>query len=155
MFCAAILVSGQCLFACEGFLQEFNQAWNWPARVRWNSDTQALVDDYGVLPKLYRRGDHVIWQTPTEPTYCDDVQRSRSGGRLPRAAPNLSGSPVAAGERANGATDRGPERRVRPALAGLRAKHCRLLRCHAGSCAAVGPPSTTRACCAAANCRRR
>jgi hypothetical protein len=62
VFCAAILVSGQCLFACEGLLQEFHHAWNWPARVRWDNSAQALVDDYGRLPELYRRGDEVIWE---------------------------------------------------------------------------------------------
>ena len=61
MFCAAILVSGQCLFACEGLLQEFHDAWNWPARVRWDDRAQALAADYGRLPELYRRGDQVIW----------------------------------------------------------------------------------------------
>lgn len=80
MFCAAILVSGQCLFACEGLLQEFKQAWDWPARVRWSDTAQALVDDYGVLPKLYRRGDHVIWRTPAEPAHCDDMERFREDG---------------------------------------------------------------------------
>jgi hypothetical protein len=76
MFCATLLVTGQCLFVCEGLLSEFNHAWNWPASVRWDNNTQALVDDYGPLPQLYRRGVDVIWRTPAEPTYCDNVQRS-------------------------------------------------------------------------------
>jgi hypothetical protein len=86
MFCAAVLLSGHCLFACEGSLQEFNQAWNWPARVRWNNSNQELVDDYGVLPDLSRRGDRAIWHTPAEPTYCYDVQRSpRHRGTIPHS----------------------------------------------------------------------
>jgi hypothetical protein len=61
------LVTGQCLFVCEGSMSELNHAWNWPASVRWDNDTQALVDDYGMLPQLYRRGDDVMWKTPAEP----------------------------------------------------------------------------------------
>jgi hypothetical protein len=31
MFCATLVVSGQCLLVCGGLMQEFKQAWNWPA----------------------------------------------------------------------------------------------------------------------------
>jgi hypothetical protein len=91
MFCAAVLLSGEFLFACEGLLQEFNQAWNWPARVRWNSTEQELVDDYGVVPELYRHSDHVIWYTPAEPTYCYNVQRSPRHHRTSPHSYHLSG----------------------------------------------------------------
>jgi hypothetical protein len=74
MFCATLLVSGQCLLACGGSMQEFKQAWNWPASFRWENSSQALVDDYGTLPQLHRRGDEAIWSTPAEPTYCPDGQ---------------------------------------------------------------------------------
>ena len=48
--------------------QEFSDAWSWPARVRWNVNSQELVDDYGVLPDLSRRGDRAIWHTlPNQP----------------------------------------------------------------------------------------
>jgi hypothetical protein len=73
---------GQCLFACEGLLQKFHHAWNWPARIRWDNSAQALVNDYGRLPELHRRGDEVIWRTPAEPTSCADVQRSPPIPRL-------------------------------------------------------------------------
>ena len=76
MFCATLFVTGQCLFVCEGLMSEFNHAWNWPASVRWDNGAQALVDDYGPLPELYRRGDDLIWRAPAEPAYCDDPQRS-------------------------------------------------------------------------------
>ena len=55
MFCATLLVSGQCLLACGGLMQEFKQAWNWPASLRWDNSIQAPVDDYGTLPQLLRR----------------------------------------------------------------------------------------------------
>ena len=91
MFCAAVLLSGHCLFACEGSLQEFSDAWSWPARVRWNNSNQELVDDYGVLPDLSRRGDRAIWHTPAEPTYCNDGQQSpRHRGTSPHSY-HLSG----------------------------------------------------------------
>jgi hypothetical protein len=45
MFCPTLLVTAQCLFLCEGLLSEFNNAWNWPASIRWGNNTQALVDD--------------------------------------------------------------------------------------------------------------
>ena len=74
MLCATLLVTGQCLFVCGGSLQEFYRAWNWPESVRWDNGTQALVDDYGMLPHLYRQGDDVIWKTPAEPCGCDDLR---------------------------------------------------------------------------------
>jgi hypothetical protein len=86
MFCATVLLSGQCLLACEGSLQEFTDAWNWPANIRWNNAEQEFVDKYGVLPELRRHGQHVIWYTSAEPTYCEDVQRSpRYRGTSPRS----------------------------------------------------------------------
>ena len=87
MFCATLLVTGQCLFICAGSMSEFNHAWNWPASVRWDNNTQALIDDYGTLPQLYRRSDDVIWRTPAEPAYCDDVPRLPP---IPRLKPNSS-----------------------------------------------------------------
>jgi hypothetical protein len=78
MFCATLLVSGQCLLVCGGSMQEFEQAWNWPATLRWEKSSQALVDDYGTLPQLHHRGEDTIWSTPAEPTYCADGQRPPS-----------------------------------------------------------------------------
>jgi hypothetical protein len=83
MFCATLLVTGQCLFVCEGLMSEFNHAWNWPASVRWDNGAQALVDDYGPLPELYRRGDQVIWQAPAEPAHCDNMDREAGCIKLP------------------------------------------------------------------------
>jgi hypothetical protein len=48
----------------------------------WLMKAQALVDDYGRLSELYRRGDEVIWRTPAEPTSCADVRRSPPIPRL-------------------------------------------------------------------------
>jgi hypothetical protein len=53
-------------------MQEFKQAWNWPASLRWDNSIQAPVDDYGTLPQLDRRGEEAIWSTPAEPIYCAD-----------------------------------------------------------------------------------
>jgi hypothetical protein len=72
MFCATLVVSGQCLLVCGGLMQEFKQAWNWPASLRWENSRQALVDDYGTLPQLHRRGEEAIWSILAEPTYCAD-----------------------------------------------------------------------------------
>jgi hypothetical protein len=140
------------------------RASNWPARVRWSNGTQALVDEYGVLPKLYRRDDEVTWQTPAEPIYCDNVQRSLPGGRLPQAATNLSGSPAAAIRRAYGATIEDPAdeyarlwRAFAQSIADCEHAAPRVtsaIRCHAGSWAAAERPSTIRARCATASCRR-
>ena len=66
MFCATLLVSGQCLLACGGLMQEFKQAWNWPASLRWDNSIRAPVDDYGTLPQLHRRGEEVTLP-PEEP----------------------------------------------------------------------------------------
>ena len=82
MFCATLLVSGQCLLACGGLMQEFRYAWNWPASFRWDNSIQAPVDDYGTLPQLLRRGEEAIWSTPAEPTYC-------AGGH---GAPSIAGT---------------------------------------------------------------
>jgi hypothetical protein len=78
MFCATLLVSGQCLLVCGGSMQEFEQAWNWPASLRWENSRLALVDDYGMLPQLHRRGEEAIWSTQAEPTSCADGQRPPS-----------------------------------------------------------------------------
>ena len=59
-------------------MQEVKHAWNWPASFRWEKSSQALVDDYGTLPQLHRRGDEAIWSTPAEPTYCAEEQRPSS-----------------------------------------------------------------------------
>jgi hypothetical protein len=55
-------------------MQEFQQAWNWPASLRWDNSIQAPVDDHGTLPQLHRRGEEAIWSTRAEPTYCADGQ---------------------------------------------------------------------------------
>ena len=55
-------------------MQEFKQAWNWPASLRWDNSIQAPVDDYGTLPQLLLHGEEAIWSIPAEPTYCADGQ---------------------------------------------------------------------------------
>jgi hypothetical protein len=91
MFCATLLVSGQCLLACGGLMQEFKQAWNWPASLRWDNSIQAPVDDYGTLPQLLLHGEEAIWSTPTEPTYCADGQGPPSISELKSEQLSLAG----------------------------------------------------------------
>jgi hypothetical protein len=95
MFCATLLVSGQCLLVCGGSMQEFKQAWNWPASFRWENSSQALVDDYGTLPQLHRRGDEAIWSTPAEPTSCAGEQRPSSIPKLKAEQLSLAAHPKA------------------------------------------------------------
>ena len=91
MFCATLLVSGQCLLACGGLMQEFKQAWNWPASLRWDNSIQAPVDDYGTLPQLLLHGEEAIWSTPAEPTYCADGQGPPSISELKSEQLSLAG----------------------------------------------------------------
>jgi hypothetical protein len=76
-------------------MQEFKEAWNWPTSFRWENSSQALVDDYGTLPQLHRRGDEAIWSTPAEPTYCAGEQRLSSIRKLKAEQLSLARQPNA------------------------------------------------------------
>lgn len=66
MFCATLLVAGQCAFTCSGVLDEFQTAWN----IRWDNGAQAIVDDHGPAPQLRRTESQVVWAVEAEPASC-------------------------------------------------------------------------------------
>jgi hypothetical protein len=66
MFCATLLVAGQCAFTCVGDLDEFRKAWD----IRWDNSDQAIVDDYGPVAPLRRVHGDVVWAVEAEPAGC-------------------------------------------------------------------------------------
>jgi hypothetical protein len=71
MFCATLLVAGQCAFTCGGDLDEFRKAWN----IRWDNGAQAVVDNYGPVAPLRRVNGEVVWAVEAEPASCTPVPK--------------------------------------------------------------------------------
>jgi hypothetical protein len=63
MFCATLLVAGQCAFTCVGDLDEFRKAWD----IRWDNSDQ-------VAPLRRVHGD-VVWAVEAEPAGCMPVPK--------------------------------------------------------------------------------
>ena len=81
MFCATLLVAGQCAFSCAGDLDEFRKAWN----IRWDNGAQAVVDDYGTAAPLRRVNGDVVWPVEAEPAGCMP---------LPKLKPRIEEAPL-------------------------------------------------------------
>jgi hypothetical protein len=71
MFCATLLLAGQCVFTCAGDLDEFKRAWD----IRWDNAAQAIVDNHGPAPQLRRVEDQVVWSVEAEPASCTPIPK--------------------------------------------------------------------------------
>jgi hypothetical protein len=70
-FCVTLLVAGQCAFACNGDLDEFQRAWN----IRWDNGAQVIVDNHGPVPQLRRINGEALWVVEAEPASCAPVPK--------------------------------------------------------------------------------
>ena len=83
MFCAAILVAGQCAFTCSGDLDEFRKAWD----IRWDNAAQAVVDNHGPVPPLRRVKGEAVWTVEAEPASCTPVPELKPRSEVATAEP--------------------------------------------------------------------
>lgn len=72
MFCAAMIVAGTCMQVCGANPADYLSAWGEPRR---DDATQAMVDDLGPRPQLYRYNGDMLWMSETEPVLCAPVPR--------------------------------------------------------------------------------
>ena len=50
--CSVRPFDGRTMFVCEGLTSELNDAWNWPACIRWDNSSQALIHEFGTREGL-------------------------------------------------------------------------------------------------------
>lgn len=70
MFCTSLIVVTQCMLVCGGAIGEYRSAWGEP---RWDNALQAIIDNYGPIPALYKSKAGVLWMTDAEPASCAPV----------------------------------------------------------------------------------